>query len=72
MKMRLLPVVFAAFLISLVVIIVWMMGKAIAAALGHTGMNIITRIMGLLLAAIAVEFIINGLANHFPGWLQAG
>lgn len=66
-----LAVMFAAFLISLVVITVWMMGKTIAAALGQTGMNIITRIMGLLLAAIAVEFVINGLASHFPGWLQA-
>jgi multiple antibiotic resistance protein len=30
------------------------------------GINIITRIMGLLLAAIAIEFIANGLKGLFP------
>ena len=34
--------------------------------LGTTGMNIITRIMGLILAAIAIEFIANGLKGLFP------
>lgn len=32
-----------------------------------TGINIFTRIMGLILAAIAVEFIGNGLKGIFPG-----
>jgi len=40
----------------------------IAKALGRTGMNIATRFMGLILAAIAVEFITSGLAEIFPGW----
>jgi len=35
--------------------------------LGKTGINIITRLMGLVLAAIAVEFIVNGLLELFPG-----
>ena len=39
----------------------------ISKRLGTTGMNIITRIMGLILAAIAVEFIANGLKGLFPG-----
>jgi multiple antibiotic resistance protein len=64
-----LAVVVAAFLVSMVAATVWMIGKTIAAALGQTGMNIITRIMGLLLAAIAVEFIVTGLSAHFPNWL---
>lgn len=58
--------------VSLAALVVWMAGSAIAAALGRTGMNIVTRIMGLLLAAIAVEFVITGLAGQFPGWLRAG
>jgi multiple antibiotic resistance protein len=33
---------------------------------GATGINIFTRIMGLILAAIAVEFIANGLKGLFP------
>jgi multiple antibiotic resistance protein len=35
--------------------------------LGKTGLNNITRIMGLLLAAIAVEFIASGMLELFPG-----
>jgi multiple antibiotic resistance protein len=35
--------------------------------LGKTGINIATRLMGLLLAAIAVEFIANGLGQLLPG-----
>jgi multiple antibiotic resistance protein len=34
--------------------------------LGKTGINIITRIMGLILAAIAAEFITTGIKNIFP------
>lgn len=38
----------------------------ISQRLGQTGINIFTRIMGLILAAIAVEFIANGLKGLFP------
>ncbi|HAS4312758.1 TPA: YchE family NAAT transporter [Vibrio cholerae] len=35
--------------------------------LGQTGINVITRIMGLSLGALGIEFIANGLRNLFPG-----
>lgn len=35
--------------------------------LGQTGINVITRIMGLVLGALGVEFIANGLRSLFPG-----
>ncbi len=35
--------------------------------LGQTGINVITRIMGLVLAALGVEFIATGLRELFPG-----
>lgn len=38
----------------------------ISERLGRTGINIATRIMGLILAAIAVEFIAGGLKSLFP------
>ncbi len=35
--------------------------------LGQTGINVITRIMGLILGALGIEFIINGVRAAFPG-----
>ncbi|WP_392566163.1 YchE family NAAT transporter [Utexia brackfieldae] len=35
----------------------------------QTGINVVTRIMGLLLMALGVEFVITGLRGVFPGWL---
>lgn len=37
--------------------------------LGQTGINVITRIMGLLLMALGIEFIVTGLKAIFPGLL---
>lgn len=39
----------------------------IANRLGTIGINIITRLMGLILAAMAVEFMAHGIAGLFPG-----
>jgi multiple antibiotic resistance protein len=39
----------------------------IAKALGRTGINVMTRLMGLLLAALAVEVMSDGLVKLFPG-----
>ena len=50
-------------------IILWVsfvMSPWLSKRLGKSGMNIITRIMGLILAAIAIEFIANGLKGIFP------
>ena len=54
----------------LIALITWLLlrtGPAIADRLGRTGLNIVSRIMGMLLAAIGVEFIANGLKLLFPG-----
>ncbi|MFA5529875.1 MAG: YchE family NAAT transporter [Thiohalomonadaceae bacterium] len=56
--------------ILLVALIVWMSFRAapyIAGMLGRTGINVITRLMGLIMAAIAVEIMANGLRALFPG-----
>lgn len=37
--------------------------------LGQTGLNIMNRLTGLLLAAVAVEIIAAGLRSLFPGWM---
>jgi len=42
------------------------MAPTIARLLGKTGINIVTRLMGLIMAAMGVEFIANGLKQIFP------
>ncbi|KEA53594.1 MULTISPECIES: YchE family NAAT transporter [Mangrovibacter] len=37
--------------------------------LGQTGINVITRIMGLLLMSLGIEFIVTGVRALFPGLL---
>jgi multiple antibiotic resistance protein len=39
----------------------------IARVLGRTGINVMTRLMGLILAALAVEVMSDGLHKLFPG-----
>lgn len=39
----------------------------IARFFGATGINVMSRIMGLILAAIAVQFILNGVTDALPG-----
>ena len=56
--------------IWLVAALVWvalLLGDRLMTILGQTGMNIASRIMGLLLAAIAVGFVTQGLKVLLPG-----
>ena len=46
--------------------IVFSMAERIAKLLGSTGINVMTRLMGLLLAAVAVEIMTDGLTKLFP------
>lgn len=54
---------------ALVAVIIWCalkLAEPISKILGQTGINIATRIMGLLLAAIAIEFMTDGLKALLP------
>jgi multiple antibiotic resistance protein len=56
--------------ILLIALLVWLsfrLAPLMARVLGRTGINIITRLMGLIIAAIGVEFIANGLKELLPG-----
>jgi multiple antibiotic resistance protein len=55
--------------ILVVAIIIWLvlhLAVRISNRLGTIGINVVTRLMGLILAAMAVEFIVNGLTGLFP------
>ncbi len=54
-------------LMALIVWTVFRVAPRLADILGRTGINVLTRIMGLILAAIAVEFMANGLRQLLPG-----
>jgi multiple antibiotic resistance protein len=53
-------------MVALIVLICLLMAERIAHLLGRTGMNVITRVFGLIILSIAVEFITKGLAMVFP------
>ena len=55
--------------VFVVCVIIWLtlrLSVAIANRLGSIGINIVTRLMGLILAAMAVEFVAHGLVGLFP------
>ncbi len=55
--------------VAAVCLLIWIILRLagnIAHKLGTIGINIVTRLMGLILAAMAVEFIARGIAGLFP------
>jgi multiple antibiotic resistance protein len=59
--------------VAVVCFFVWrilLLSTAIANGLGTIGINVVTRLMGLILAAMAIEFIARGLGTLFPGLLS--
>ena len=58
--------------VAVVCFLVWrilLLAGAIAGRLGTIGINIVTRLMGLILSAMAIEFMARGLGSLFPGLL---
>jgi len=56
--------------IIVVTVIVWLvlrLAEPIGERLGTGGLNIATRVMGLILAAMAVQFMADGMLELFPG-----
>jgi len=52
--------------VALATALCFSMAKPIARSLGKTGINVMTRLMGLILAALAVEVMSDGLVKLFP------
>lgn len=55
--------------VALIALFIWgllLLSEVITNYLGTIGINIVTRLMGLILAAMSVEFIAHGLEGLFP------
>lgn len=59
-------VLVAGFCISVFCYLSLMTAGRISRFLGETGLNIMSRVMGMLLAAVAVEIFVSGFRNVFP------
>lgn len=57
----------AIVVVALSVFLVFRSAELISDRLGTTGVNLVTRLMGLILAALAVEMMADGLVELFPG-----
>jgi len=57
--------------ISVAVLIAFMLSGLISRALGKIGMTVVVRVLGLILCALAVQFIIVGLADATGGIIRA-
>ena len=59
-------ILIAGLFMSLFCYLALMAAGRISGLLGDTGLNIMSRLMGMLLAAVAIEIIVNGLLTLFP------
>ncbi len=64
--LRVSAVIIAGLLISIFCYMGLMAAGRIGRVLGDGGLNIMSRIMGMLLAAVAIEIIVSGLRTLFP------
>ncbi len=65
-----LPVLVAVALVSAVTYFTLSAATRVERVLSRTGMNILERVAGMLLAAIALQFMIDGAGEAFPGLLH--
>lgn len=53
------------FMLSVIVLAIFLAGRWLKAALGPVGLNILMRVMGLMVAAMGVQFMVDGVSQIF-------
>jgi multiple antibiotic resistance protein len=61
----------AIFAVSVITLVVLRSSMLMARVLGRTGLNVIGRIMGLILAALAIQFVLDGVREALPSLVNA-
>jgi len=61
-------ILLAAALILALTYVFFRFAEGLQKLLRESGMRLLTRLMGLILAALAVEFVLQGLKSVFPAW----
>ena len=65
------PVFLSILVTSIVTFYILAAGARVQRRLGETGIRIMMRLMGLVLAAMAVQFVLNGISDVWPGMRRA-
>lgn len=52
-----------SFLLSVVVLAIFLAGRSLKAVVGPVGLNILMRVMGLMVAAMGVQFMVTGVSQ---------
>jgi multiple antibiotic resistance protein len=63
-------IVLAAALILALTYVFFLFAERLQRVLRESGRRLLTRLMGLVVAALAVEFVLQGLGAAFPAWHQ--
>lgn len=64
---QIIPVFLAILITAIVTFYILAAGARVQQRLGATGVRILMRLMGLVLAAMAVQFVLNGINDVWPG-----
>lgn len=65
-----LAIIVAGFIISVMTYLSFTAAGRLSKLLGDIGLNVLNRIMGMLLAAVAIEIIVSGLRGLFPNLIS--
>ena len=58
-------------LLTVLIYMIFNAAEALSSAISTSALQVLTKIMGLLLTAIAVQMLITGLSSAFPSLIQS-